>query len=216
MGTDPGPLLQPERSKQAPGKPAVPCAPKHRGSPNPSQEMETAPCHSRTVTRVSGQDPAGVLRDEKPTPAIPDVLGKPGTHAAVQGSPSSLGSSQRASQAALRDRASWMAEKGQVSGQNICPAAAARAVRPSLYPISRLGCDSRGCCGCSGGCKSVFTAWGESGAGPSPQGAHRRCFGGCSTVSDQRFWQVPTQAASPAALLPLGKAGRKQGAGRAG
>lgn len=66
MGTDPGHLLQPERwCKQAHGKPAVPCAPK------PAQEMETAPYHSRTVTELSGQASAGILRDEKPTPAIP-------------------------------------------------------------------------------------------------------------------------------------------------
>lgn len=113
--------------------------------------METTPCRSRTVTGLSGQDPAGILKSEKPTA---DVLGKAGTHAAVQGSPSSLGSSQRASQAALCDRASRMAEKSQVSGQNICPATAARAVQPSPYPISRLGCDSRGC---SSSCKSIFT-----------------------------------------------------------
>lgn len=59
VGMDPGHLLQPERCKQAPGNPAVPGAPKH-GSPKPAQEMETAPCHARTVTEVSGRDPAGI------------------------------------------------------------------------------------------------------------------------------------------------------------
>lgn len=39
-------------------------APKHGGSPKTPQGMETAPCHSGTVT-VTGQDPAGILGARK-------------------------------------------------------------------------------------------------------------------------------------------------------
>lgn len=103
----------------------------------------------------------------------------------LRGGSSSLGSGQRASRAALCDRASRMAEKGQVSEQNICPSATARAVRPSLYPISRLGrgfarsADREAAAArCSSGCESIFTAGDQSRAGPSPLGSRGGVFGG--------------------------------------